>query len=178
MLLTKPTATYSAQFKRFAQHYLDSGEMERAGKYAAGITGFPEYLQSLQDASRGIGLPEGYLPYQTFWLIEEDQLVGVVRVRPTLTPHAEKYDGHIGYDIVPTERCKGYGTTLLRMALVEARQLGLPSIILTCLTANLPSQRTIEKAGGRFLEVVTDYETGRPLHRYEVPCPPLPISKP
>lgn len=171
--LVEPDPSQADAFRNFVDDFLRRGEPDatRASKYLAGKTDFDAYVQSLRDAAHGIGLPEGQAPYRTFWLIADETLIGIVRIRPVLTPDALRTDGHIGFDIAPAERRKGYGTAMLRMALGEARRLGLDSVIVTCLATNVPSKRTIEKAGGRFIEVVTDEETGQSLLRYELACP-------
>jgi len=34
---------------------------------------FPAFVQELQDEARGIGLPSGVVPQQTYWLANEEQ---------------------------------------------------------------------------------------------------------
>lgn len=166
MFLTAPELEFAEPFARFVDDYLHVGDTERVSKYLDGKTVFPDYVASLRDAVRGVGIPDGRVPYATYWLIDNEQLIGVVRIRPQLTPSAERDGGHIGYDIAPAHRRKGYGAALLGLALIEARRLGLERVIVTCLASNIPSRRVIEKCGGRFIEVVDDDETGQPLNRY------------
>ena len=45
---------------------------------------------------QGIGLPEGYVPATTFWLVDNDRFIGEVSIRHRLTPALEKFGGHIG----------------------------------------------------------------------------------
>jgi predicted acetyltransferase len=168
MLLVSPDVKYLQLFRRFAKDYRNFEDSEKASAYGRGSTEFSEYVQSLRLAADGIGLPDDQVPYHTYWLIDHDAMVGVARIRPVLTPISERDDGHIGYDIAPSQRRKGYGTALLRLVLREARQHGLSTIILTCLSSNLASRKIIEKCGGVLLEVVADGETGQPLCRYKI----------
>ena len=73
--------------------------------------------------------------------------------------------GHIGYDTVPSFRCRGVATEMLRQALPVARALGLPSVLLTCDDTNAASIRVIERNGGSLREAKA-LDTNRPLKRY------------
>jgi predicted acetyltransferase len=173
MFLTPPELRYAESFRRYVDDYRRSGETSRVSKYAAGERDFSAYVESLHLAARGINLPEDKVPYHTFWLIDAGEIVGIIRVRPRLTPKAEKNDGHIGYDVAPSHRRKGYGTALLRLVLIEARRLGLDRVIVTCATSNVPSRRVIEKSDGRLLGETIDDDDGQVLYRYELLTPGL-----
>jgi len=166
MFLTVPKLEFAESFAHFVDDFVAAGDTEHSAKYVIAKASFPEYVTSLLEAFRGVGLLEGQVPYATYWLIDGGQMIGVVRIRPHPTPEVERHAGHIGYDIAPAHRRKGYGAALLNMSLVEARRLGVERVVITCLAGNIPSQRTIEKCGGRFIEVIDDDETGQPLNRY------------
>jgi predicted acetyltransferase len=174
MFLTPPDLKYAEPFRRYVDDFRQAGEASRVSKYAAGASNFITYVESLHRAARGIDLPEHHVPYHTFWLIDDGEIVGIVRVRPRLTPSGEKNDGHIGYDVAPSCRRKGYGTALLRMVLIEARRLGLGRVIVTCATSNIASRGVIEKCGGRWLGEVIDEDDGHALHRFELNTPDPP----
>ena len=72
--------------------------------------------------------------------------------------------GHIGFGVVPSERCKGYATGMLRQSLPLARALGLEHVLITC-DDNVASIRTIERAGG-LLEDIVPVEEAVPKRRY------------
>jgi predicted acetyltransferase len=171
MLLTPPDLCYAESFQRYVADHRHAGDGKRVAKYAAGEGDFPAYVESLRLASCGEGLSEGRAPYFTFWLLDGGEIVGIVRVRPRLTPIAEMNDGHIGYDVAPSRRNKGYGTELLRLALLEAGRLGLSRVIVTCATTNNASRRVIEKCGGQFLGEVTDEDDGHNVYRYAFTTP-------
>jgi predicted acetyltransferase len=171
MFLATPDPAYAGAFGRLVDDYRRAGEPTRVAKYAAGEGAFRAYVESLRLAERGIDLPADKVPYHTYWLVDGGEIVGVVRVRPRLTPRAEIYDGHVGYDVPPSHRNKGYGSALLRLALVEARRLGLARVIVTCAAGNAASRRVIERCGGRLLGEVTDDDSGERLNRYELNTP-------
>jgi predicted acetyltransferase len=75
-------------------------------------------------------------------------LLGVAKLRHTLTPTLEDIGGHIGYSIRPGERGKGYGDLILALTLERARTLGLSHVLLTCDSDNIRSARVIVRNGG------------------------------
>lgn len=131
-------------------HAAGSSQFERAGRdYAA-------FVRALDEEARGVGLRPGLVPQSVNWLVREGGdagaseavIVGVSRLRYALTPGLEDVGGHIGYDVRPSERRKGYGTRLLALTLERARAAGLARVLLTCDTQNTASARIIEKNGG------------------------------
>ncbi|MPN27600.1 hypothetical protein SDC9_175034 [bioreactor metagenome] len=58
------------------------------------------------------------------------------------------YGGHIGYGVRPTERCNGYATAILQMALEYSKDTGLKRVMLACNKDNAASRKTILKCGG------------------------------
>jgi predicted acetyltransferase len=97
--------------------------------------------------------PGSYSGYQdrVFWLIDRDEYVGQLSVRPELgTPYLVTYGGHVGYSIRPGLRRRGYGQTILSLALRECSAMGLARLLVTCDSDNLASKKIIERNGGEF----------------------------
>ncbi|HWG85404.1 MAG TPA: GNAT family N-acetyltransferase, partial [Deinococcales bacterium] len=65
-----------------------------------------------------------------------------------LLPHLRDVGGHIGYEVRPSRRREGHGREALRVALQEARKLGLRRALVTCNASNPGSRRIIEANGG------------------------------
>ncbi|MBD3331077.1 GNAT family N-acetyltransferase [Candidatus Peregrinibacteria bacterium] len=63
---------------------------------------------------------------------------------------------HIGYYIRPSARQKGYGTKILELGLIKAKELGLQEVLLTCYESNIASKKIIEKNKGKFQDKVYD----------------------
>ena len=109
---------------------------------------FEAFAQGLNERAEGKRLPEGYVPDSIFWLIDNGEFIGDVRIRHRLTDHLLQVGGHIGYYICAAKRRKGYGTQILRLALQKAKELGIDRVLITCDETNVASRRIIEKNGG------------------------------
>ena len=67
------------------------------------------------------------------------------------------WGGHIGYYVRPTERKKGYASEMLRLNLLNAKQLGIDKVLVTCDADNIGSEKTILANGGVFeKEILVD----------------------
>ena len=111
-------------------------------------------------------MPNGYVPETRLWLIEDGKYIGSVNIRHSLTPHLLGVGGHIGYNIRPSMRNKGYGTAILRLALPYARALGLERVLLTCDETNIGSKKIIEANGGVLENKVSNPAGGPDKLRY------------
>ena len=107
-----------------------------------------------KEYAKGIGLPEGWVPASTFWLICKNRIVGTCDLRHELNDSLRNFGGHIGYAVRPSQRGKGYGRQMLRLALEKARALGIKKMLVTCGDDNIASVRVIEKNGGKLADKV------------------------
>ena len=161
-ILIAPTEGLRAEFLEMAQDYSSGGE----DRYQDALNDFPAYVRGLLDGARGIGLPPGRVPYTTFWLALGRWLIGRSTVRHHLTADLAYEGGHVGYDIRPAERRKGYGTLILKLTLGEARRLGMGRALLTCDADNVASAKIIEKSGGRLQDQAVSKRSGKLISRY------------
>jgi predicted acetyltransferase len=125
---------------------------------------FAAFVRDLRDEALGVGLPPGVVPQITYVLMQDRaRALGEIRFRPTLTPPFERHHGHIGYNVRPSERGKGYATGMLGMVLDKARAMGLDRVMLPVEGENPASVRVIEKNGGRLERRIVDPESGTPV---------------
>lgn len=120
---------------------------------AHGLT-YDEYkvwLVQQDDWSKGANLPEGYVAQTIYWLIDEDNPVGIGKIRHELNCHSRIIGGNIGYAIDPIYRGKGYATELLRLLLLKAREIGVLELLLSVEKYNPASKKVIEKNGGKLI---------------------------
>ena len=124
---------------------------------------FDNYLQNLE-----LKEPvDGKVPDSVFFLLDEDRniLLGAVNIRHYLNDYLLKYAGHIGDGIRPSERGKGYGTEMIRLALIECKKLGIDKVLMVCDKSNIASAKTIIKNGGILENEFID-EDGEIQQRY------------
>ena len=116
---------------------------------------YEEWLNTIMNEHKGINLQEGRVPSSVYFLMCDDRIVGTLSLRHNLENELlSAYGGHIGYGVRPSERRKGYATTMLNLALEKCEELGLDDIMVTCKEDNVASARTIEKNGGILKEVL------------------------
>lgn len=137
---------------------------EQLKEIAAGPDAF---LSGLVGKGGRIRLREGLevekLPDRVRWIFAADRpgepFVGAINMRWQEDDEGRPIEalpahvlGHVGYSIVPCFAGNGYATAALAGMLHEAREVGLPRLVITCDAGNLASRRIIEKNGGRLLE--------------------------
>jgi len=148
--LVEPTETLAVEFIECAEEFRDAGEPHAWGQLDKFSGDVAALVGHLRDWSAGRDLPDGWVPCNTYWAVVGGRVVGQVRLRRRLTEALLKRGGHIGYEVRPSERGKGYATRTLAMALEKAKVLGLTRVLVTCDRDNASSARVIEKNGGVF----------------------------
>lgn len=124
---------------------------------------FENYLSKLE-----ISKPrDGLVPDSTFFLYDEKRnvFIGAANIRHYLNESLLKTGGHVGDGIRPSERRKGYGTLLVKLALEECKKIGIDKVLMTCNKDNIGSAKTIVNNGGVLENEVID-ENGVLLQRY------------
>ena len=111
------------------------------------------------------GKHEYLLPSSTYFAMIDNKIVGIVDIRHKLNDFLLKAGGHIGYSVRPSERCKGYATEILRMALEKCRQFDIEKVLVTCKKNNVGSQKTILNNGGVLENELVD-DSGNVTLRY------------
>ena len=107
---------------------------------------YEEWLEKLKQDE--LGNNEEWGISETYILEEDDNILGMLNIRYSLSSDkAEKY-GHIGYGVRPTKRKKGYATYMLKEALIKCREKKMTEVILGCYEDNIGSKKTILNNNG------------------------------
>jgi predicted acetyltransferase len=141
--LVNPSKAYEASYRSLLEEFRTRRERLIPFPLSFPHANFPELIARLEENSKGLGLPDGFVAHSTYWLV-----TGVSNLRHSLTPALRKEGGNIGYGIRPTARRQGYGSELLRRTLQKAKELGLAKVLLTCGKVNLASVKVILANGG------------------------------
>jgi len=117
------------------------------------------------ESSRARRAPAGLVRESIYWGLVDNQVVGRIGIRHELNERLRAVGGHIGYDVSPAFRRRGFATAMLSHALKEAAKLGLTRVLITCDDTNEGSIRVIEACGGK-LEKIVEIDSKRPMKRH------------
>jgi predicted acetyltransferase len=150
--LVEPAPRYKAAILAAVAEMQASGEWDITPDAFAAQ--FDAMLCALAIAKDPTTAPPGVLPYEDFWLMEQDIWIGLLTLRCHINAQFFHAGGHIGYVVRPAKRRCGYGTVLLRLGLDKARERGLQRVLLTCDETNIGSRKIIESNGGQLENAV------------------------
>lgn len=160
--LVEANEEMAAEFLAMAAEFKAHGD----NYYEAALENFTLYFERLTKFARGVGLEPHQVRENQFWLVDNGRIVAASRLRHTLNPMLEIMGGHIGYNVSPRARRKGYGTLLLKLTLEKAKDLGLEKVFLTCDTDNTGSAKVIENNGGKLAGYAIWEATGKEISQY------------
>ncbi len=162
MQLVEPAEQWRAAFLDMASECSAAGDH----RYDLVLHDFGAYLRRIAEGRRTEDLPPGRVPGTEFWLEEAGRIVACVRLRFWLTPELEREGGHVGYDVRPSMRRRGYGTAVLRLALPLVRQHGIQRVCITCDADNIGSRKIIERNGGVLAGEEISPDSGKLVWQY------------
>ncbi len=133
-----------------------------------------QIMQFLNACPAGHQPPEartGTVPAYHFWMSLRAvpgfhppiPIAGGIGLRIGQTEDLEKYLGHIGYHVHAPARGRRLASRAVKLLLPLARHHGLEDVWITCNPENIASRRTIEHAGGRYIDTVP-VPPGHSLH--------------
>lgn len=128
---------------------------------------FDAWLANVRAYSAPETTPAGKVPATQYLALDENEhLVGMVNLRHCLNDYLLEFGGHIGYSVRPADRKNGYAIQMLRLALDEARALGLDRVRIACDRYNIASAKTIQANGGVLDGERYDPQDGTLTQRY------------
>lgn len=167
-ILTRPTSEYVRQIAEYRQEFLDAGDsMDGTGPLMQ-IEDPEEYINTCTEHEDGERVPSRLVPATQFLFIRkrDNRLVGMLQVRHRFNDYLEKYGGHIGYSVRPSERRRGYAKEMLKAALSFCRRAGIDRVLITCKADNIASERTILANGGIYESTIHEPNESIALKRF------------
>lgn len=158
--LIEPSEIYAEQICEYRQDFLDTDcSMDGCGPLRKCEDPI-DYISECKKCTALETLPKGLVIATQFFYVRkaDNRLVGMIQVRHYFNDYLSKFGGHIGYSIKPSERRKGYATSMLNAILPYCREIGLDKILITCIDGNIGSEKTIINNGGIYESTV--YEPG------------------
>ena len=164
--LVSPSVKWEQEYQEMVREFMESEE-PYFNNFPLALENFTAFIAELKDEAAGRNLPPGISPQNTYWSVKNgEMLVGEIRLRPTIPPPFELQSGHIGYNIRPGERRKGYATRQFALVLDEARKYDLRRVMLPVRKGNVGSERAIQKNGGYLEGQSEDKQTGEVFLHY------------
>lgn len=119
------------------------------------IKNFYDWYRQIENLHQEIKLKKGQVGCTVYLALtkEKDELIGMFDIRHSLDFEGGKVYGHIGVDIRPTERNKGYYKAILKIVLSLAKEYDISEVTISCEYDNIASKKGIEHVFGK------DYET-------------------
>ena len=167
-ILIRPTSEYASQIAEYRQEFLDEGgSMDGCGPLRR-IEDPHEYLKLCKDYESEEDVPAHLVQATQFIFVRksDNRLVGMLQARHKFNDYLEKYAGHIGYSVRPSERRKGYAKEMLKMALPFCREIGLDKVLISCIDGNIGSEKTILANGGVYESTVHEPNDNVDLKRF------------
>lgn len=157
--LDKAYALQNSFLKKEENGFINAG-------YGLSREEFEEYVRRREANSRGLQLPEGYVPATVYILENEDgEYVGIFNFRHCLNDFLRNGSGHIGYGIRPAYRGRGYATEGLRLMLRIAEKVIPEDEIYMSVHKDNPASLKVQMKNGAYIHGETERE-----YLTRIPC--------
>ena len=168
MILIEPTAYYCRQIQAYRKEFLDCGDSMDGTDGLRRIEDPEEWIERSILFKDPEYVPEGLVPATQYICVreEDNKIVGMLQIRHYFNAYLEKFGGHIGYSVAPSERRKGYASQMLKTALHKCKELGIDKVLITCIDNNEGSRKTILANGGVYESTVYEPDEKINLERY------------
>ena len=152
--LAIPDESHEAEYIRVMEKWEDietnvqPALMRWNGKNPEKRVSYAKWLAWCEDDRATGSMLATHVPCSLHFLIDgKGEIYGGIVIN-----HANTHRGHIHAGIAPWHRSKGYGTVMLRLALLRCREMGMQSVQIVPRKNNAGAIKTIVNNGGVWLE--------------------------
>ena len=144
------------------EHYAVKDKIEAGdcslilGKTYEEYDDYYEWFKAEQKLDREEDLKKNQVGCTTYLVLtkEDDELIALLDMRHSLDYNHGSVYGHIGIDIRPTKRNKGYYKEILKLSVELAKELKMKKLVIACDYTNIPSKKGIERVFGDDYQLV------------------------
>lgn len=168
LLLITPNSSFCEQIASYRQEFLNAdSSMDGCGSLRR-MEDPAEWLEQTESLLHKDTVPTNWVQSTQFIYVRQNDstIVGMIQVRHYFNDFLEKFGGHIGYSVRPSERRKGYATKMLHDCLPFCKRIGLEKVLVTCDDDNIGSRKTIISYGGLYESTVFEPDEKVNLQRY------------
>lgn len=145
LIYREPTINDESIVMNYREEFVNFGIPKSVGFALKDIKNYKEWFEDVQRKKTEQDIQTHYLVFRE----QDSKLIGMLTIRHSLTnPLLLKYSGNIGYNVLPSERRKGYATKMLNIGLSICKTLNINKALLICGEDNVGSKTCIENAGG------------------------------
>lgn len=107
---------------------------------------FYDWYKLVSDLDKEENLKKGQVGCTVYLVFtkKDDRLIGIFDIRHSLEFENGDIFGHIGVDICPSERGKGYYKDILELILEEVKNYDINPVVISCEYDNIASKRGID----------------------------------
>ena len=166
LTLVRPSEEHLEEIRAYREEFLvNESTMDGAGPLRR-YENPADWLEAVRRYEDPATVPEGKVLATEFLCLRDGRILGMIQVRHRLNEYLEKYAGHIGYSVRPSERRKGVAKRMLVLVLPYCRKLGLQRVMIACQPWNEGSRKTILANGGVYEKTVHEPDRNVDLERY------------
>lgn len=169
MRLIPPSLEYETEIWAFRHEFVVEGGPMDGSLSLRRVKHIDEWLDQVEAFSSPETCPKACSPVSQYIYVREHdrKVIGAINNRFTLTDEVALF-GHVAYSICPSERRKGYATSMLRDILPMCRMQGMDEVVVTCFVDNIASRKVILRNGGVYESSVILPGSGKELERYKI----------
>ncbi len=171
LFFVEPTMEYASELEAYRQEMLDAKSSFDGCFSMKRLADTKEFVESCIHWSNPAREPDKHEAWGNVIMCfrkSDRKMIGCMQMHNILTERMQKYTGHVGYSVRPSERRKGYATKMLAKAKDFFKTFGFNEILVTCLTDNEGSRKTILKNGGVYQGNVYLPEDNVTLEQYKI----------